>query len=110
MQVLNKAFQPIAGSTVQRTVTTTSANIAIPAVALGATAVRVVFTAGTAAARIRSGKSGVAAVTLTDMLIPNPGTPFVYAETFGIDATDTFVAAITDSGTCTVEFTFGFGS
>jgi hypothetical protein len=109
MQVLNKAFQPIAGSTVQRTVTTTSARVSIPAVALGATAVRVVFTAGTAAARIRSGKTATA-VTLTDMLIPNPGTPFVYSEVFGIDATDTDIAAITDSGTCTVEFTFGFGS
>lgn len=108
MQVLNKAFQPIAGSTVQRTVTNTSARIAIPAHALGATAVRVVFTAGTAACRIRSGKTATA-VTLTDMLIPNPGSPWVYAEAFGIDATDTDVAAITDAGTCTVEFTFGFG-
>lgn len=111
MQVLNKAFQPIKGSTVQRTVSTTSANVAIPAFALGATAVRVVYTAGTAAARIRSGVgSGTTAVTLTDMLLPNPGTPFVYAEVFGIDPTDTYMAAITDSGTCTVEFTFGFGA
>lgn len=112
MQVLNKAFQAIPGSTVQRTVTTTSANVALPAVALGATAVRVVFTAGTAAARIRPGNSSAqaVAVTLTDMLIPNPGTPFVYAEVFGIDASTTHMAAITDAGTCTVEFTFGFGS
>lgn len=105
-----KAFHPIAGSTVQRTVTTTSANVAIPAIALGANAVRVVFTAGTDAARIRSGVgSGTTAVTLTDMLCPNPGTPFVYAECFSINASDTYMAAITDSGTCTVEFTFGFG-
>lgn len=106
-----KAFQPIPGSTVQRTVTATSANVAIPTVGLGATAVRVVFTAGTAGARIRSGVgSGTAAVTLTDMLCPNPGTPFVYAEVFAINANDTYMAAITDSGTCTVEFTFGFGA
>lgn len=106
-----KAFHPIAGSTVQRTVTTTSANVAIPAVAIGATAVRVVFTAGTAAVRIRSGVgSGTTAVTLTDMLIPNPGTPWVIAEAFSINENDTYVAAITDAGTATVEFTFGFGA
>lgn len=111
MQKLNGPFHPIPGSTVQRTVTTTSANIAIPDIAKGATAVRVVFTAGTAAARIRSGVgSGTAAVTLTDMLLPNPGSPWVYAECFGINASDTYMAAITDSGTCTVEFTFGFGA
>jgi hypothetical protein len=105
-----KAFHPIAGSTVQRTVTTTSANVAIPAIAQGAQAVRVVFTAGTAAARIRSGVGNTTtAVTLTDMLCPNPGTPFVYAEVFAINPTDTYMAAITDSGTCTVEFTFGYG-
>jgi hypothetical protein len=80
-----KAFHPIAGSTVQRTVTTTSANVAIP---VGNT---------------------TTAVTLTDMLCPNPGTPFVYAEVFAINPTDTYMAAITDSGTCTVEFTFGYG-
>lgn len=106
-----KPFHPIPGSTVQRTVTTTSANVAIPSIALGSTAVRVVFTAGTAGARIRSGVgSGTTAVTLTDMLLPNPGSPFVYAEVFSINENDTYMAAITDSGTCTVEFTFGFGA
>jgi hypothetical protein len=105
-----KAFHPIAGSTVQRTVTGTSANVAIPAVGLGATAVRVVFTAGTAAARIRSGVGNTtAAVTLTDVLLPNPGTPFARAEVFSINPSDTYMAAITDAGTCTVEFTFGYG-
>jgi hypothetical protein len=106
-----KAFHPIAGSTVSRTVTTTSANVAIPAVGLGATAVRVVFTAGTAGVRIRSGVGNTtAAVTLTDMLLPNPGTPWVFAEVFSINENDTYMAAITDSGTATVEFTFGFGA
>ena len=57
------AFQAIPGSTVQRTVTTTSANVAAPAIAQMATAIRVVFTAGTAACRIRYGKgSGTTAV------------------------------------------------
>lgn len=103
------AFKPIPGSTVQRTVTTVSANVAIPTAARGATAVRVVFTAGTAAARIAPGNSSITAATLTDMLLPNPGTPFVYAEVFTISASDTHIAAVTDAGTCTVEFTFGFG-
>lgn len=110
MQKLNGPFHPIHGSTVSRTVTTTSANVAIPTAALGATAVRVVFTAGTDGARIRSGVgSGTAAVS-TDLRLPNPGSPWVYAECFGINANDTYMAAITDSGTCTVEFTFGFGA
>jgi hypothetical protein len=30
-------------------------------------------------------------------------------EAFSINASDTYVAAKTDSGTCTVEFTFGYG-
>jgi hypothetical protein len=107
-----KPFHPIPGSTVQRTVTTTSAFVAIPAIALGATAVRVVFTAGTASARIRSAPSEAkaVAVTLTDTLLPNPGSPFVYAEVFSINENDTHMAAITDAGTCTLEFTFGFGA
>lgn len=105
-----KAFHPIAGSTVSRTVTTTSANVAIPTVGLCATAVRVVFTAGTAAARIRAGVGSGTAATSTDMLCPNPGTPFVYAECFSINENSTYMAAITDSGTCTVEFTFGYGA
>lgn len=105
-----KAFQPIPGSTVSLDVTSTSDNVAIPAIALGANAVRVVYTAGTDAARIRSGVGDTTtAVTLTDMLLPNPGTPWGYAEAFSINASDTYMAAITDSGTCTVEFTFGFG-
>lgn len=105
-----KAFHPIPGSTVQRTVTTTSANVAIPAIALCSNAVRIVFTAGTASARWRAGVgSGTTAVTLTDTLCPNPGTPFVYAEVFSINEADTYIAAITDSGTCTMEFTFGYG-
>lgn len=104
-----KAFHPIPGSTVSRSVTTTSANVAIPAIALGATAVRVVFTAGTAAARIRSGVGSDTAATSSDMLLPNPGSPWVYAEAFSINESDTYMAAIADSGTCTVEFTFGFG-
>ena len=105
-----RAFRPAAGGTVSLAVTNASGRVARPAAAAaaGANAVRVVFTAGTAGARIRSGDSTVAA-TSADMLCPNPGTPFVYAECFSIAETDTNIAAITDAGTCTVEFTFGFG-
>lgn len=104
-----KTFHPIPGGTVSRTVSTTSAPVAIPTACLGAQAVRVVFTAGTASARIRSGVGVSTTATSADMLCPNPGTPFVYAETFSINENDTYMAAITDSGTCTIEFTFGFG-
>jgi hypothetical protein len=103
------AFRPCPGGTVSRTVSTTSANVARPAAARGANAVRVAFTAGTAGARIRFGKGSTIAATSADMMCPNPGTPFVYAETFTIDALDDYIAAITDSGTCTMEFTFGYG-
>lgn len=105
-----KPFHPIPGSTVQRTVTTTSANIAIPTIALGATSMRIVFTAGTAAVRVRSGVgSGTTAVTLTDVLLPNAGTPWNRDEVLSINANDTYVAAITDAGTATIDITFGFG-
>lgn len=111
MQVLNKAFHPIPKSTVSLAVTSTTGNIAMPSIAQHATAIRVVFTAGTAAARINPGKGSGTVATSTDMLLPNPGTPFVYAECFGIDgATDTFIAAKTDAGTCTIEVTFGFAA
>jgi hypothetical protein len=103
------AFKPVPLSTVQRTVTATSASVAIPAHALNSSTVRVVYTAGTASARIRSGAVGDSAITLTTMLVPNPGTPFVYAECFAISPSDTHMHAITDSGTCTLEFTFGTG-
>jgi hypothetical protein len=109
MQKLNGAFKPIPGSTVSRTVTNASANVALPTVALGATSVRVVFTAGTAGARFRAGPSNAVAATSADPLLPNPGSPWVYSEVFGIDPNTTYVAAITDSGTCTVEFCFGVG-
>lgn len=104
-----KTFRPIPGATVSLTVTTTSANVAIPAAARGATAVRVVFTAGTAGARIRAGIGSSTAASSSDMLLQNPGSPWVYAESFSIDKSATYMAAITDSGTCTVEFTFGYG-
>lgn len=102
-------FTPIPKSTVQLAATTTSARVAIPTAARGAASCRVVYTAGSAAARIVSGDSTVTATTLTDMLCPNPGSPFVYSECFSIPANHTHVAAVTDSGTCTVELTFGFG-
>lgn len=104
-----EVFNPIPKSTVQLAVTNVSARVAIPTVARGAKTVRVVFTAGVAAARISPGDVTVTAVTLTDMSCPNPGSPFIYAEAFAISPSDTHIAAITDSGTCTVEFTFGFG-
>jgi hypothetical protein len=109
-QTFKGAFRPIHGATVTRSVSTTSANVAIPASALGATAVRVVFTAGTAGARVRSGVGSGTTAVAGDMMVNNPGTPFAYAESFGINASDTYMAAITDAGTCTVEFTFGFGA
>lgn len=110
-QITSSPFRPIAGSTVSIAATSVSANVAIPAIALTATAVRIVFTAGTAGSgvRVRSGGSGVAAVA-GDPMIPNPGSPWAYREVIGIGASDTFIAAKADTGTATVEFTFGFGS
>lgn len=108
-QVVAAPFKPIAGSVVSISATTASANVAIPANALTATSVRIVYTLGTAAVRVRSGVgSGTAAVS-TDPLFPNPGSPWVYAECITINANDTYIAAKTDAGTATVEFTFGYG-
>lgn len=102
-------FRPIPGATVNIAATTTSGNVAIPAAALYATAVRIAFQTGTADVRWRTGVgNGTTAVSTSnaaDPLVKN-GT----VEVFGINASDTYVAAKTDSGTCTVEFTFGFGS
>lgn len=106
---MSNAFNPAPKSTVQLAVTTTSGRVAIPTVARGSNSVRVVYTLGTDAARICAGDSTVVATTLTDMRCPNPGTPFLYAECFAISPSATHIAAITDSGTCTVEFTFGTG-
>lgn len=105
-----KAFHPIRGSAVSINATSTSGNVAIPAVAVGATAMRVTFTAGTASARVASGVGNSTAAVSTDPLCPNPGSPWVYAEVFSINESDTYVAAKTDAGTCTVEITFGFGA
>lgn len=98
-------YRPVFGTTIQCPATTTSARVAIPAAALPATTVRVVHTAGTSGVRWRSGSSTVAAVTLTDPLqvVGNAG------EVYGINAGDTHIAVITDSGTGTLEFTFGSG-
>lgn len=102
----NTPFRPIFGSTIQCSATTTAARVAIPAIAQPATHVRVVHTTGTSGVRWRSGKSTVDAVTLTDPLqvAGNAG------EIFGINAADTHISVITDSGTGTLEFTFGSGS
>lgn len=105
MQFASIPFRPIAGSTVTIAATTTSANVAIPASATGATAVRVVMSAGTADVRVRSGVGSGTTATSGDPLVKNAST-----EVFGINASDTYVAAITPSGTATVEFTFGFGA
>jgi hypothetical protein len=104
-----KAFLPAPGTTVSRTVSTTSANVPRPQGTVGCDAVRVVFTAGTSAARIRFGIGSNTTAVATDMLVPNPGTPWAWAEVFSISHTDDYIAAITDAGTCTMEFTFGFG-
>lgn len=102
---MTKAFQPIAGSTVSIAATGTSGNVAIPTAALTATAMRVVIVSGAANVRIRSGVgSGTAAVAGDPLCLVGA------VETFSINASDTYVAAKTDSGTCTVEFTFGYGS
>jgi hypothetical protein len=104
-QASSTPFRPVAGSTVSIAATSTSGNVAIPAAALTATAVRVVIVSGTANVRTRSGVgSGVAAVAGDPLCLVGS------IEVFGINANDTYVAAKTDSGTCTVEFTFGFGS
>jgi hypothetical protein len=106
---MNKAFLPAPGTTVSRTVSTTSANVARPAAANGCDAVRVIYTAGTDAARLRFGPGSGTAATSADMKVPNPATPWAWAETFSINVGDNYIAAITDSGTCTIEITFGFG-
>ena len=98
-------FRSVYGTTIQCPATTTSSRVAIPAAALPATTVRVVHTTGTAGVRWRSGSSTVAAVTLTDPL-QLPGA----IEVDGINAGDTHIAVITDSGTGTLEFTFGSGA
>jgi hypothetical protein len=107
---MEKAFLPVPGATVSRTVSGASANVARPAAANGCDAVRITYIAGTDAARVRFGFGSSTAATSADMRIPNPGTPWAYAEAFSINATDNYIAAITDSGTCTIEITFGFGA
>lgn len=97
-------FRPIPGSTIQCPATTTSARVAIPALALPATTVRIVHSTGTSGVRWRSGSSTVTAITLTDTL-QLPGS----IEVQGINAGDTHIAVITDAGTGTLEFTFGSG-
>lgn len=101
----NTPFRPIFGSTIQCSATTTAARVAIPAIAQPATHVRVVHTTGTSGVRWRSGSSTVTAITLTDTL-QLPGS----IEVQGINAADTHISVITDSGTGTLEFTFGSGS
>lgn len=105
MQNSSIPFRPIFGSTVTIAATTTSGNVAIPTAALYATAVRVTTSAGTADVRVRSGVGSGTAAVAGDPLVKNAS-----VEVFGINANDTYVAAKTDAGTCTVEFTFGFGS
>jgi hypothetical protein len=103
MQHSNIQFRPVWGSTVTIAATTTTGNVAIPTAALGATAVRVTTSAGTAPVRVRSGVGSGTAAVAGDPLVQNASVVL-----FGINANDTYVAAKTDSGTCTVEFTFGF--
>jgi hypothetical protein len=104
MQKNDGAFKPIPGSTVSIAATSTSGNVAIPAAALMATAMRMVVTTGTANVRVRSGVGSGTTAVATDMLFLN-GT----VEAVAINSSDTYVAAKTDSGTATIEFTFGFG-
>jgi hypothetical protein len=105
MQVAPVAFRPIYGTAIQCPATTTSAAVAIPNAALGAPTVRVLSSTGSVGVRFRSGKSGVAAVTLIDPLI----LPYTAGETFGLNASDTHIAVITDAGTATLELVFGTG-
>ena len=98
-------FRPIFGSVVSIAATTTSGNIAIPISAYGATAVRITVSTGTANVRVRTGVGAGTAAVAADPLFSATG-----IESIGINAIDTFVAAKTDAGTCTVEFCFGFGS
>ena len=105
MQKNDNCFRAIHGSTVSISATSTSGQIAIPADALGATAMRVVIISGTANVRVRAavGTSKAVAVATDPLCLVGA------IEVFGISSADTYVAAKTDSGTCTVEFTFGFG-
>jgi len=106
MQATPIPFRAIYGTTIQCPATSTSARVAIPTEGRQATAVRVVHVTGTGDVRWRSGNSTVNAVTLTDPLI-KAGTA---GESFGINAADTHIAVITDTGTGTLEFTFGTGA
>jgi len=101
----NTPFRPIHGSTIQCPATTTSARVAIPAIAQPVTQVRIAHTTGTSVVRWRSGSSTVTALTLVDTPQP-PGS----IEVVGINAGDTHIAVITDAGTGTLEFTFGSGT
>lgn len=104
MQRLNTPFHPIPGGTVSISATTTSQSVAIPAACLTATSVRIRAT-GANDVRWRSGVGSGTAATSGD---PAMGTGTV--ESFGINASDTHMAAKCDSGTATIEFTFGFGA
>ncbi len=106
MQATPTPFRPIYGTTIQCPATSTSARVAIPAEGLKASSVRVVHAVGTGDVRFRSGSSTVTAVTLTDPLVRAGSQP----STMGINAGDTHIAVITDTGTGTLEFTFGTGS
>lgn len=105
MQASATPFRPVWGATVTIAATSTTGNVAIPTAAQFATAVRVVTSTGTADVRVRSGVGNTTAAVAGDPLVKNAST-----EVFCINPTDTYVAAKTDSGTATVEFTFGFGS
>ena len=98
-------FRPIHGSTIQLPATTTSSRVAIPAIALPATTIRILHTTGSSGVRWRSGSSTVTALTLVDTQQP-PGA----IEVDGINAGDTHIAVSTDSGTGTIEVTFGSGA
>lgn len=106
MQATGTPFRPIWGTTIQLPATSTSAAVAIPADAKPCNAIRIVHTVGTGDIRLRSGSSTVAAVTLTDPLIRATTLQPHY---MGINAGDTHIAVITDTGTGTLEVTFGTG-
>ena len=98
---MTRAFNPNPGSTVSISATTASSSVAVAAGQSRASAIRV-YNAGPSGVRVRWGAGAQTAVA-GDLLIPAGA-----VEVFSGAGADT-VAAKTDSGSATVEFTFGEG-
>lgn len=98
-----KSFVAIRGGKVSIAATTTSQRIAIPTAALQCPNIRIV-TEGANSVRWAEGDVTVAADATDQKMLVNT------VENFGHTISGiTHVAAICDTGTCTIEFQFGSG-